>query len=235
MKKNTIFKTALFLLSLAVVAGIYTFIVIPSVKKEEKEFYEKKLEQEMYTYMSVLTYTGDTPLLENTIITEAVETCFEKVQMPLGCVTSDYVGNFEDICGLQLKYTICKGQQVSSQNFKEFLKDGDGTERLKEFQIKSLVAGQAMPGRFADILLKYPDGSSAVVVPKIQIYDIQQEDIGSSAKNKNEDGYTVVFAVNEEEHNSLTEAVKEGLLDIRIYVNDEQLPSEKTYVPSSNI
>jgi len=49
MKKNTIFKTALFLLSLAVVAGIYTFIVIPSVKKEEKEFYGKKLEQEIYT------------------------------------------------------------------------------------------------------------------------------------------------------------------------------------------
>ena len=236
MKKNTIFKTALFLLSLAVVAGIYSFIVIPSVKKEEKEFYEKKLEQEMYTYMSVLTYTGETPLLENTIITEAVETCFEKVQMPLGCVTSDYVANFEDICGLQLKYTICKGQQVSSQNFKQFLKDSDGSERLKEFEIKSLVAGQAMPGRFADILLKYPDGSSAVVVPKIQIYDIQNENTGNSVKNKNEEeGYTVVFAVNEEEYDSLIDAVKEGILDIRIYVNEKQLPSEKTYVPSGKI
>lgn len=232
MKKNIVLKTALFLLSLSVVAGIYTFIVIPSVKKEEKSKYEKKLEKEIYTYMSVLTYTGETPLLENTIITDAIETCFEKVQMPLGCVTSDYVGNFEDICGLQLKYTICKGQQVSYRNFKDFLKDSDGSERLKEFQIKSLVAGQAMPGRFADILLKYPDGSSAVVVPKIQIYDIQseKEEVLKSSKNE-EQGYIVVFAVNEEEYNDLIEAVKEGVLDLRIYVNEKQLPSQKTYVP----
>ena len=51
-----------------------------------------------------------------------------------------------------------KGQQVSFQNFKEFLKDSNGNEKLKEFQICSLVAGQAMPGRFADILLRYPNG-----------------------------------------------------------------------------
>ena len=97
MKKNIVLKTAIFLLSMAVVSGIYTFIVIPSVKKEEKEIYEKKIETEMYTYISVLTYTGDTPLLENTIVTEAIKTCFEKVQMPLGCATSDYVSDFEEI------------------------------------------------------------------------------------------------------------------------------------------
>lgn len=224
MKKNIVIKTALFLLSMAVVAGIYTFIVIPDVRKKEKEIYKQKLKTEMHTYISVLTYTGETPLLENTIITDAVEMCFEKVQMPLGCVTADYVNEFDDIKGLQVEYAICKGQQVSYKNFKEFLKDSDGNERLKEFQINSLVAGQAMPGRFADILLKYPNGSIAVVVPKIQIYDIKG--IGE------EDEYIAVFAVNEEEHIDLTEAIKEGVLDIRIYLDDMQVASEKTYVPS---
>lgn len=236
MKKNIVLKTAIFLLSMAVVSGIYTFIVIPSVKKEEKEIYEKKIETEMYTYISVLTYTGDTPLLENTIVTEAIKTCFAKVQMPLGCATSDYVSDFEDICGMQLKYSICNGQQVSYSNFKDFLKDADGSERLKEFQINNLVAGQAMPGRYADILLKYPDGSSAVVVPKIQIYDIQKENEGSIASNKkNTNGYTMVFAVNEEEYNDLIEAIKEGVLEIRIYIDELQVASEKTYIPASVI
>lgn len=230
MKKNIVLKTAIFLLSMAVVSGIYTFIVIPSVKKEEKAIYEKKLETEMYTYISVLTYTGDTPLLENTIITEAIKACFEKVQMPLGCATSDYVSDFDDICGMQLKYAICNGQQVSYNNFKEFLKDADGSERLKEFPISSLVAGQAMPGRYADILLKYPDGSSAVVVPKIQIYDIQQE---SEGNKKDVKAYTMVFAVNEEEYNDLIEAIKEGVLEIRIYIDELQVASEKTYIPAS--
>ena len=234
MKKNIVLKTAIFLLSMAVVSGIYTFIVIPSVKKEEKAIYEKKLETEMYTYISVLTYTGDTPLLENTIITEAVKACFEKVQMPLGCATSDYVSDFDDICGMQLKYAICNGQQVSYNNFKEFLKDADGSERLKEFPISSLVAGQAMPGRYTDILLKYPDGSSAVVVPKIQIYDIQQESEGNITGNKKDvKAYTMVFAVNEEEYNDLIEAIKEGVLEIRIYIDELQVASEKTYIPAS--
>jgi hypothetical protein len=222
MNKNIVIKIALFLLSMSLVAGIYTFIVIPEVKNKEKKIYEQKVETEMHTYISVLTYTGETPLLENTIITDAVETYFEKVQMPLGCVTSDYVSEFEDIKGLQIEYTICKGQQVSYNNFKVFLKDADGNERLKEFPITSLVAGQAMAGRFADILLKYPDGSMAVVVPKIQIYDIKET--GEKAE------YIAVFAVNENEHNDLTEAVKEGVLDVRIYLDDMQEASEKTYI-----
>ena len=173
-------------------------------------------------------------MLENTIITEAVKACFEKVQMPLGCATSDYVSDFDDICGMQLKYAICNGQQVSYNNFKEFLKDADGSERLKEFPISSLVAGQAMPGRYADILLKYPDGSSAVVVPKIQIYDIQQESEGNITGNKKDvKAYTMVFAVNEEEYNDLIEAIKEGVLEIRIYIDELQVASEKTYIPAS--
>ena len=41
MKKNIVIKAALFLLSMSLVAGIYTFIVIPSVKKDDAtEMYE---------------------------------------------------------------------------------------------------------------------------------------------------------------------------------------------------
>lgn len=232
MKKNIILKIAAFLLCMAIVAGIYTFIVIPSVRKEQKEFYEQKMETEMYHYITVLTYNGDTPLLSNTIITEAIASCFEKVNMPVGCVTSDYVSDFEDILGLQLQYPICRGQQVSFQNFKEFLKDSENNEKLKEFQICSLVAGQAMPGRFADILLRYPNGNAAVVVPKIQIYDIQRDlETDTFAKDKNE-CYTIVFAVNDQEYCDLMDAQKEGILDIRIYIDETQKASTKTYQPA---
>lgn len=133
MKKNIIVRAAAFLLCMALVAGIYTFLVIPSVRKEEKEIYEEMLAAETQGYVTVLTYNGDTPLLSDTIVTEAIASHFVTVQMPSGCVTSDYVSDFEDICGLQLKYAICRGQQVSYQNFKEFLKDAEGNERLKEF------------------------------------------------------------------------------------------------------
>ena len=46
MKKNIIVRAAAFLLCMALVAGIYTFLVIPSVRKEEKEIYEEMLAAE---------------------------------------------------------------------------------------------------------------------------------------------------------------------------------------------
>lgn len=233
MKKNIVMKTAVFLLCMTLVAGIYTFIVIPSVRKEEQKIYQEKLAAQTQQHTSVLTYNGETPLLENTIITEAISSCFETVKMPPECVTSDFVSSFEDICGLQIKYAICSGQQVSFGNFKEFLRDADGSERLKEFQIYSLVAGQAMPGRFADILIRYPNGDAAVVVPKIQIYDIQREPEAQETYLTDKNGhYTAVFAVNDQEHNDLVNAGREGLLDIRIYLDETQEASRKTYSPA---
>ena len=115
MKKNIIVRAAAFLLCMALVAGIYTFLVIPSVRKEEKEIYEEMLAAETQGYVTVLTYNGDTPLLSDTIVTEAIASHFVTVQMPSGCVTSDYVSDFEDICGLQLKYAICRGDVYKRQ------------------------------------------------------------------------------------------------------------------------
>lgn len=233
MRKNIVLKIAGFLLCMATVAGAYTFAVIPSVRKEEKDRYEKMLAAERYHYVTVLVYNGETPLLEETVITKAVEQHFTQISVPADSAASDFVSNFEDICGLQLKYAICQGQQLSFRNFEAFLKAPLGNERLKEFQICSLVAGQAMPGRYADILLRYPDGSAAVVVPKIQIYDIQrdQNTAISAVKDKNA-SYTVVFAVTEKEHADLTDACREGTLDLRIYLSDTQPASAKSYIPA---
>ena len=52
---------------------------------------------------------------------------------------------------------------------------------------------------------------------------------------KDDDGYIAVFAVSEDEHRDLVEAVKEGVLDVRIYLDDLQEASVKTYIPASVI
>lgn len=231
MNKSIILKIGVTLLCMAFTAGIYTFIVIPSVRSEEKRVYESKLSDQAGGYINVLTYNGDTPLLSSTVITESLEDYFGTVQMPVSCASAEYVSEFEDILGLQLEYTICTGQQVSFQNFRKFVSAANGDEKLKEFRISSLVAGQAVPGRFVDILIRYPDGSCAVVVPKIQIYDIQQI-ISVQYQENAQDGYTAVFAVTDEEYNDITDACREGVLDIRIYLNEAQKPSVKTYSPN---
>lgn len=188
-------------------------------------------EEKEADYIKVLTYNGDTPLLSGTIITGMISPYFTTVRMPADCVTSDYVSDFEDILGLQLEYTICGGQQVSFKNFRKFLYDIDGGERLKEFQICSIVAGQAVPGRYADILLRYPNGNIAVVVPKIQIYDIQRCSSDETYADI-QGNYTYVFALDDEEFSDITYAGREGILDVRIYLDEKQAPSVKTYIPS---
>lgn len=97
-----------------------------------------------------------------------------------------------------------------------------------------MLRDRRSPGRFADILLSYPDGSTAVVVPKIQIYDIQRdpETNGAFIQDENE-CYTAVFAVTDEEYRDLVDAGKEGVLDLRIYIDQTQDASQKTYRPVS--
>ena len=230
MKRSSVLRLAVVLFCMAFVAGIYTFVVIPSVREEERASYRSAYEDRSKRYKNVLTYMGDTPLLAGTVITDAVSRYFSSVEMPIECFVPDYAAEFEDIVGLQAEYTICSGQPVSFQCFRKFLIGADGDERLKEFEICSLVAGQAMPGRFADILLCYPSGSTAVVVPKIQIYDIQEYS-GDSGYTTDGERYTVVFAVNDEEYTNLMSARREGVLDIRIYLDETQMPSVKTYNP----
>lgn len=224
MKSDNILKFSIFFFALAVVVGIYTFFVIPDIKKEQEKNIKDKFNKNMTTYVSVLTYKGKTPLLEDTIITDAISDCFESTLIPINDTTSNCISNFEDIRGLQLKYTLVEGQYVMYQNFEKYLKETNGDERLKEFDICSTVAGQAIPGRYVDILIRYPDGSVDVVVPKIQIYDM--------VNCENDNLYKMVFAVNEKEHNALVNALKEGVLDIRVYLNDDQEASVQTYTPS---
>ena len=228
MKKNYITKVALIFILIALVAGIYTFIVIPSVRKDMKRKFDKQLEASMNSYKNILVYVGNTPLLEGSVITEFNKNNFEIKKISKEAITADYVSDFTDIIGLEVKYTICKGQQVSYGNFTEFIKTDSNDERLKEFRIKGLVAEHAQIGNYIDIIVCYEDGYD-VVVPKVQLYDIAlNKENGSYIKDK--DGmYTIVVAVNEMEYKDLMYAQNDGMLDIRIYLNENQEPSEKTY------
>ncbi|MBE7067416.1 MAG: hypothetical protein E7385_07695 [Ruminococcaceae bacterium] len=228
MKKNYIVKIALMFALVAVVAGIYTFIVIPSVRKDMQRKFNKQLEASMNSYRSVLVYVGNTPLLEGSVITEYNKNNFEVIEMPKAALTADYVSDFTDIIGSKVEYTICKGQQVSYSNFTEFHHTTSNDERLKEFKIAGLVARHAQIGNYIDVIVCYEDGYD-IVVPKVQLYDIALNKEDGNYQQDKEGMYTIVIAVNETEYNDLVHAEKDGILDIRIYLDENQEPSEKTY------
>ena len=213
---------------IAVVAGIYTFIVIPSIKKDMQRNFDLQLSSIENSYRSVLVYCGKTPLLKGSVITEYNKRNFEIKKIPKEAVTFNAISDFTDILGCEVEYTICKGQQVSYENFTEFLKIDEGNERLKEFKISGLVAEHAQVGSFVDMIVSYETGYD-VVVPKVQLYDIVFDQETNSYKQDKNGMFTVVIAVNEEEYRDLMSASQIGTLDIRVYLNDEQTASEKTF------
>lgn len=228
MKKNYILKIALLFVVIAVVAGIYTFIVIPSVRKDMQKQFDEQRAAEVMSYRRVLVYDGATPLLEGSVVTEVNRNNFKYVDMPGKAATSDYVSSFEDILGCEVRYTICSGQQVSYGNFTQFLSSADPDERLKEFKIAGLVAEHAAIGNYIDIIVCYENGYD-VVVPKVQIYDIAIDHENGTFEKDDNEMYTIVISVTEAEYGDLMHAAADGVLDIRIYHDAEQEPSIKTY------
>ncbi len=227
MRRKILLRTALILICMSAVAAIYTFVVIPSVKEKERAAFERFIDEaeEHDDLVTVLIYNGKTPLFPGTVITESTEQYFTSEEIPENAAVYGYVSDPDKIYGMQVRYTICEGQQISMQSFKKYIYEYEGGERLKDFNIQSLVAGQAMPGRYVDIMLIYPDGRTAVVVPKIQICDIVTERVNGTDVN------SVVFAVNDREYSDLINAEYEGRLDIRVYIDVSQDASLKTYVP----
>ncbi|MBR3838168.1 MAG: hypothetical protein IKJ75_00385 [Clostridia bacterium] len=228
MKKNYILKIALLFVVIALVSGIYTFIVIPSVRKDMQKQFDEKIAMQLKSYRQVLVYNGATPLLEGSVITEVNRENFTLIQMAKDAITSNYVTSFDDVIGCEVKYTICSGQQVSYENFTDFISTNDADERLKEFKIAGLVAEHAMIGNYVDIIVSYADGYD-VVVPKVQIYDIAIDGEHGEYIRDDEGKYTIVVSITEAEHNDLIHASNDGILDIRIYHNEKQEPSVKTY------
>lgn len=228
MKKNYILKIAVLFIVVALVAGIYTFVVIPSVRKEMQVEFDRKLAQEVMSYRQVLVYDGQTPLLEGSVITEINRSNFKSIDMPKGAVRSEYVTAFDDIIGCEVQYTICSGQQVSYENFTSFSPLNDPDERLKEFKIAGLVANHAMIGNYIDMIVCYENGYD-IVVPKVQIYDIATDYENGKYEIDNNGMFTIVISVTETEYRDLMYAKEDGVLDIRIYHDENQEASVKTY------
>ena len=74
MKKNYILKIALLFVVIALVSGIYTFIVIPSVRKDMQKQFDEKIAMQLKSHRQVLVYNGATPLLEGSVISESSTT-----------------------------------------------------------------------------------------------------------------------------------------------------------------
>lgn len=222
MKKGAFFAVSIYLVSLALLAALYTFLIIPQVRKKTSEMCEEMYKKRT-SYVDVLTYTGETPLMSGVIITDVNRSNFEVVKVPAECMVENAVFDFELIKDKMLMYTIVKGQQMSLELVGKNEADYSSSKRLKEFKVKSLVGELAMKGTYVDIIARYPDGSYQEVVSRIRIYDILcTYENGQCRYLKDSDGfYTIILAVTENEFMMLNNALLTGYLDTRLHIENK--------------
>ena len=230
MKKDKLFSGALFLCLMSLVAAIYTFIIIPNIKEQERQRYDTALEQIEESYIPVMVYQGTSILPAGTMLDEKTKNLFTQKRMPAFCLSKNAMGEFDLAEGLVLSYGIAPGQQLTADILEEpELFDGE-SRRIKEFKVSNLVGEKVYAGSLVDILVQYDNGQYDIVVPAIRIYDILTDDTGTEYIIDETGMYTILVGVTEEEYGDLYAAQQMSALEVRLYPDPEMEPSMKTFV-----
>ncbi|MBQ3847837.1 MAG: hypothetical protein II748_03175 [Clostridia bacterium] len=222
MKKNLLLKIAVVLLAMALVAGIYTLFVIPSVRKEEQEKSKKEIARITEMYVSVPIYNGETPLVKGTLMTEALAGLFTAMKVPAASLNAEMLTDIGTSYGFQLAGTLSKGEPLTIANLERADLEENEEERLKEFAVSSLVCEKVVPGTYIDVVVRYEDGTYDVVLVKKRVHDVRQT---ADAEGK----YTVVIPVTEGEYADMLAARKLGELDTRLYLDEKHPASTATF------
>lgn len=230
MKKDKLFSGALFLCLMSLVAAIYTFIIIPNIKEQERQRYDTALEQIEESYIPVMVYQGTSILPAGTMLDEKTKNLFTQKRMPAFCLSKNAMAEFDLAEGLVLSYGIAPGQQLTADILEEpELFDGE-SRRIKEFKVSNLVGEKVYAGSLVDILVQYDNGQYDIVVPAIRIYDILTDDTGTEYIIDETGMYTILVGVTEEEYGDLYAAQQISALEVRLYPDPEMEPSMKTFV-----
>lgn len=224
MKSNT--KTlgwiALICILISAIIFYYQSIKIPKVQKEVKQ----QVDINAMPKKRVAVVSKNGPITKYTQIND--EIIKEKIVMEE--IPSDYTVPGVVIDTDLIKKKVAKedlrpGEQITEESLSTEQKWYGDYDRLKEYNIRTMVAGEAQQGNIVDILVNYGNGSYDVVVPKTKIRKL----IKDVDKDKGTETYTTIIAVNEEMYRDLQLASKLGALETRLYVEENQKASTKTF------
>ena len=230
MKKDKLFSSALLLCLMSLVAAIYTFIVIPNIKEQERQRYDDALKQIEENYIPVMVYEGTNFLPAGTVLDEKTEDLFIQKMMPAFCLSQNTLREYSLAEGFALTYGIVPGQQLTADILEAPDLFDKESRRIKEFRVSNLVGEKVLSGSLVDVLVKYDKGLYDIVVPAIRIYDILTDDTGNGYITDEAGMYTILIGVTEEEYGDLYAAQQRGILEVRLYPNPEMEASMKTFV-----
>lgn len=233
---------ALMLLIIAGIVFYYSNIKIPLVARMTEGQVRREVDVNSMPKTKVAVITDVKGINKYTELTDKIIN--EKVKLleiPTQYVIANGITDLESIRGKVTKEDLRMGEQIALESLSNEEKWFGDFERLKEYTVSSIVANEVKPGNIIDLLVSYKDGSYRVVVPKIKVIRLITEGQEASVASQDEDSgvvpqrpsgkqnYTLIIAVNEENYRDLELAKTLGNLETRLYLDESQPASPKTF------
>jgi hypothetical protein len=117
------------------------------------------------------------------------------------------------------------GEQIVMDSLSTEQKWFGDFDRLKEFAVRSIVAEEVKAGNIVDLLVNYRNGTYDVIVPKTKVRKVYK----TENRETNTSSYTLIFALDETAYRDVLLAGKLGYLETRLYIDESQKASPKTF------
>lgn len=212
---------------------LYYNILLPNAVQKAEAKVRRELDENAMPRVKVAVIDEKSRIAKYTELTDAlISQKVRIVDMPVRYAAAGVLGDISLLRGKITREDLEGGEQILAESLTTDKKWFGDEERLREFPLGSIVAGEVKDGNIIDITVNYGDGTYDVVVPKIKVRKL----ISHAASADNSAGgssYTVVVAVDEVQYRDLMLATEAGQLESRLYLDESQPPSTKTFAYSS--
>ncbi len=236
--RNLIGKDKLVLILAAVcivIAGIlyyYNNIAIPAVYLKTEQTLRFELDDDFMPKVSVAVVANNGIARYTVLTADIVDSCVNIVEIPVKYTATNAASQKSQLINKITKEDLRPGEQIILDSLSVEEKWFNEYDRLKEYEVESIVSGELKSGNIIDIIVNYGNGDYDVVVPKVKV----QKFIEGSFTHGNSQGtapyksHNLILSVDEIQYKDLEIAQKLGKLETRLYIDESQPASPKTFV-----
>jgi hypothetical protein len=252
-RQNIFFAAAAVLLVIAGILFTYNSIVIPKVKQQTEEQIRMQFDDSVMPKRKVAVVEDKGGIRKYTILTDDILSKIKLIDIPEKYAEPDTVSSFEELRNMVALEDLRYGEQISLGSINKDKKQFEDYDRMKEYPIRSIVAGEVKTGNYVDVVVSYNNGDYDVVVAKKKVLKLIETDVDPSKEQVQQEPqknnpigaapsqelnkpqtaqlkeYTMIISVNEEQYRDMELAKQIGSLETRLYFDESQPPSKTTF------
>lgn len=252
-RQNIFFAAAAVLLVIAGILFTYNKVVIPRVKQQTEAQIRMQFDDSVMPKRKVAVVVDKDGIRKYTVLTDDMLSRIKLIDIPEKYAEPNAVSSLEELRNMVALEDLRYGEQISLGSISKDKKQFEDYDRMKEYPIKSIVAGEVKTGNYVDVVVSYNNGDYDVVVAKKKVLKLIETDVDPSRAQVQQElqknntigaapsqelnkpqttqlkEYTMIISVNEEQYRDMELAKQIGSLETRLYFDESQPPSKTTF------